>query len=89
LATKMLASTVQFSRYGRCQPIDGISIPPSCWPYPRLRSVPRGTAPVSSGPNSVLTQPPCLAARSVPPAVPVKALRGGRTGRGPARQPGE
>src|SRR6184192_2777324 len=86
---KMLASTVQFSRYGRCQPIDGISIPPSCWPDPRLRSAPRGTAPVSSGPNSVLTQPPCLAARSVPPAVPAKALRGGRTSRGLARQPGE
>src|ERR1700745_133725 len=53
---KMLASTMQFSRYGRCQPSGGISIPPSCWPNPRLRSVPYGTAPVSSGPNSVLGQ---------------------------------
>jgi hypothetical protein len=66
LQKKMLASTVQFSRYGRHKA-----------PPPHLRR--KGLAlaevpglclrrPVSSGPNSVLTQPPCMAARSVPPA---------------------
>src|SRR6266567_2881329 len=34
---KMLASTVQFSRYGRCRPVNSASALSPCRPNPRLR----------------------------------------------------
>jgi hypothetical protein len=64
---EMLASTVQFSRYGRKPPLIPASAGTRTWPVCRRP----GQAPVPSGPNSVFTRPLRQDPRSAPgPAGP-------------------